>query len=86
MLMLGFDRGLRGHREGPEEAKGTARTEFVDFFRTLEIPRAKKVPTRAPDIPRAGRLQDPDWSGAEEGEAARSCLSAAPVPVPLPGI
>lgn len=81
MLILGFDRGVRGHREGPEEAMRAARTKFVDFFHTLEIPRPKRhrpesrtFPSRAVSKTRTG--------AARRTEAPQSCFQDACPGVP----
>lgn len=60
---------LRTARGGRERV---ARTRFVDFFLHTGNSQAKKVPTRVPDIPLEGRLQDLDWSRREESEATSS--------------
>lgn len=57
---------VRGHRAGGGE--GAAGTRLVDFFLHPGNSQAEKVPTRVPDIPLAGQLQDLDWNREAESE------------------
>lgn len=80
MLILGFDRGVRGHRKGPEEGRRAARTKFVDFFHTLEIPRPKRYRPEPRTFP-ARAIPKTRTGATRRTEAPRKAVFRTSVPV-----